>query len=147
MAPFPALPPDRPRGFPIDGHHALRHTGQRRHPGHETALELVRVERGEDVAQVVVGRRSIGERPEPAEKVELLFAEAGNIDEGIGTRQHREERQKQDLVQRIHDLAALARIGHFLEMIEKNYRLEERFAVRCRTAHDHPSLSESRGSS
>jgi len=33
-----------------------------------------------------VGRRSIGERPEPAEKVELLFAEAGNIDEGIGIR-------------------------------------------------------------
>ena len=96
---------------------------------------------------IVVRGRSIGERAESAEQVQLLVAKPGDIDERIGARQHREERQKQDFIQRIHDLAALAWIGHILEMIEKNQCFAERFAVRRRAVHAHPRRSEYRASS
>jgi hypothetical protein len=39
--------------------HIGRHTGQPRHPRHEASLELLGVERRQNVAEVVVGRRSV----------------------------------------------------------------------------------------
>ena len=77
----------------------------------------------------------------------LLVAEAGDFDEGIASRQHREERQKQYLIERIHDLAALAWVGQVVEMIEKDNCLEECFVVCRRVLHDLTLLTESRGSS
>jgi hypothetical protein len=47
---------------------------------------------------------------EPTQKIELLLAESGNFDERLGSRQHREQTQKQDLLERIEHLAGLARI-------------------------------------
>ena len=62
-------------------------------PGDEAALELLGIERGEDIAEVIVRRRTIAERPEAAQKRELLVAEAGDIGEGFRPRQHRQQAQ------------------------------------------------------
>ena len=72
---------------------------------------MLSVERREDIAEVIVRGRPIPELAEPAQKIELLLAEQCDIDEGLGPGQHRQQAQKQDLVQRISDLAALPRIG------------------------------------
>jgi hypothetical protein len=101
-------------GLPINRDHALRHSDQRRDPGNETALELLRVEGGEDIAEVVMRRRAGEKRQETAEEFALLAAEPGDIDEGFGSRQHREERQQQYLIERIHHLAALAMVGQII---------------------------------
>jgi len=134
-------------GLAVNRHHALRHADQRGGPGHETALELLRVEGGEDVAEMIVRRRAVEEWTEAPEQVEFHATESGDIDEGFGSGQHREQRQQEYLLERIHDLAALSRIRHILEMIEKCDRIAKRPAVFCYIIHDHPPKCESRGSS
>jgi two-component system cell cycle sensor histidine kinase PleC len=52
-----------------------------------------------------------------------------DIDEGFGPGQHREQRQQEHLIKRIHDLAALAWIRHVLEMVEKYNRLAKSTAM------------------
>src|SRR5215470_6728340 len=47
------------RRLAVDGDHIGWHTGQRRHPRYEASLELLGVERRQNVAEVVVGRRSV----------------------------------------------------------------------------------------
>ena len=96
------------RGLAIDGDHPRRHPGQRGDPGDEAALELLGVQRGEDIAEVIVRRRAIPERPEAAQKLKLLDAEAGDIGEGLRPGQHGEQTQQQDLIERIGHLAGLA---------------------------------------
>jgi hypothetical protein len=56
-------------------------------------LEFLGVERGEDVAQLVMRRRAIRERSEPAQKRALLRPEAGDFHEALGPRQHRQQAQ------------------------------------------------------
>lgn len=46
-----------------------------------------------DVAQVIVGRRALGEGPKPAQQIELLVAETGYIGDGFSARQHRKQAQ------------------------------------------------------
>src|ERR1700690_4153629 len=101
----------------VDRHHALRNADQRGDPGHEAALEVLRVERGEDVAEMVVRWRTVEEWPEASQKLQFHVAKPGDIDEGFGPGQHREQRQQEHLIERIRDLAALTRIRHILEMI------------------------------
>ena len=55
----------------IDGDHFGRDPSLRRDPGDEATLERPGVERGQDVAQVVVRRRSIRKRPERLKKTSL----------------------------------------------------------------------------
>ena len=43
----------------LDGHHPFGNPDQGRHPGDETALERLRVQGGENVAQVIVRRRAL----------------------------------------------------------------------------------------
>ena len=64
-------------------------------------LEFLGVERGEDVAGLIMRRRAIGERPEPAQKRELLRPEAGDFHEALGPRQHRQQAQQQHLIERV----------------------------------------------
>ena len=61
--------------------------------------------------------RSVAKRSEPAQKLELLVAEPGDVDEGFRPRQHAEQAQQQHLVERIHHLAALARVRQIPEML------------------------------
>ncbi len=105
-----------PRGLAIDGDHPFRRSGQRGDPGDEAALELLGVEDGQDVAEMVVCRRAVLERAEAAQKPKLLAAEQGDIGEGLGPGQHGEQAEKQDLVERICYLALLARILQILEI-------------------------------
>ena len=103
----------------------------------ETALEGFGIERRQDVAEVVVrGRSKLGtrpceagmgswrrgavpERPEAAQKLALLLAEASGVDDRLGSRQHGQQAQQQDLVQPIHHLAALPWIRQITEMLQK----------------------------
>ena len=132
------------RGLAIDGDHPLRHPGQRGDPGDEAALELLGVERGQDIAEVIVRRRAILERAEAAQKLELLVAEEGDIDEGLRPGQHREQTQQQHLVERVRHLALLARVRQILEMTQKNNRLVKCRTVRRRVVHRRPPPIESR---
>src|SRR5215813_8388246 len=81
---------------------------------------------------MIVRRRSVGERPEAAQQRELLLAETRNVSEGLRSRQHREQAQEQDLLERINDLAGLSMVRHILEKREKNRRLDQRRANRFR---------------
>src|SRR3954453_5785997 len=98
------------RGLAIDGDHLGRRSDQRGDPSDEAPLERLGVNRGEDVAQVIMRRRPIAKRPEAAQKRELLRPEPGDIDKGLGPGQHCEQRQHQHLVERIYHLASLARV-------------------------------------
>src|ERR1700722_19387711 len=118
---FPAGPAHR---LALDRHHSGRHTDQRGSPGDETTLELLRVEGGEDVAVVIV-RWGGGEKwPGEAEEGGVDTIKTGDINEGFGSGQHREQREQENLFERIHDLSALAMVRHILEMIEEYDRLE-----------------------
>ena len=99
-------------------------------PRDKAALELLGIERGKDVAEVIVRRRPIAKRPEPAQQFQLLLAEAGDIDEGLRSSQHREQRQQQHLVERVDHLAGLAAVRQITEMNQKTNRLAKRAAVR-----------------
>jgi hypothetical protein len=75
----------------IDGNHIGRRAGQRSHPGHEALLELVGVESGKNVAELIVRGRTVAKRPKPAQKAEFLLAKQGNIDERFRSAQYREQ--------------------------------------------------------
>ena len=95
-------------GLTIDRHYAGWHTGQRTNPRDEALLELLWVEGGKDIAEVIVRRRTIEERPEPPEAFELPAPEACDFDKGFRARENRDEREQKHLAERISDLAALA---------------------------------------
>ena len=95
---------------------------ERRNPGDEAASERLGVERGEDVAEMIMRRRAVLERPEAAQQRKLLFAKASHVGEGLGSRQHGEQTQKQNLVERIEDLAGLPMVRHIFEIGKKNSR-------------------------
>ena len=87
--------------------HPGRSAGQRRHPGDEAPLEFLGVERGEDVAELIMRRRAIRERPEPAQKRALLRPEAGDFHEALGPSQDRQQAQQQHLIKPVDHLATL----------------------------------------
>ncbi len=94
-------------------------------------LEALRIHRGEDGAKLVVRRRAVAKRPKPAQKLKLLLAEPGDINDGLSPRQHRKQEQQQHFVEGIDHLAALPRIRKIFKMIQKN----NRFAETARTLH------------
>jgi hypothetical protein len=113
------------RRLAVDGDHIRRHADQLGDPGDEATLEFRRVEGRENVAEVVVRRRSIAERQEAAKKLDLLLAEPRDIDEGFRSGKHSEQAQQQHLFERIDHLAALPRIRKIRKTLQKN----KRFAV------------------
>src|SRR5258707_7514262 len=88
------------QGLAVDGDHIRRHADQLGDPGDEATLEFRSVERRENVAEVVVRRRSITKRQEPAKKLDLLLAEPRDIDERFRYRQHSEQAQHLHLFER-----------------------------------------------
>ena len=93
------------------GHDLGRGSGERGGSGYKATLERRSIERGQDTAEMIVGRGAVRERSETAQKGELLFAEAGHVGDRLGPGQHGEKVQQQDLVEPVDDLAALARVG------------------------------------
>src|SRR6266571_3135361 len=63
----------------VNGDHAFRHPGQRRHPGDEAALELLRIEGCKNVAKVIMAGCPVQKWPEPTQKGDLLLAEPCDI--------------------------------------------------------------------
>ncbi len=64
---------------------------------------------------------AVPERPEAAQKLALLLAEAGDVDDRLGSSEHGQKAQQQDLVQPIHRLPALPWIRQITEMPQKNH--------------------------
>jgi hypothetical protein len=77
-----------PQGLAIEGDHISRRPGQWSDPSDEAALEFLGVERREDV-EVIMRGSTVAKWPEPTQKIELLLAEPGNVDERLGSRQDR----------------------------------------------------------
>ncbi len=71
---------------------------------------------GEGIADAIMRRRPIKEWAEPAQKCQLPVAEAGDVGNGFRPGQHRQQRQEQHLVERIHHLRSLTRIRQIIEM-------------------------------
>ncbi len=72
-----------PRGLAVDGDHPLRRAGQCRYPGQEAAMELLGVQHGQDVAEMVVCRGGVRQRSEAAQQFPFIRAEQGDIDQGL----------------------------------------------------------------
>ena len=104
-------------------------------PGDETPAEGLRVERGEDVAEMIMRRRPACERPKAAQESELLLAKTRDVGEGLGPCQYGQQAQEQDLVERINDLARLPMVRHVFEISKKNRRLGQRRAITSRLSH------------
>ena len=98
------------RGFAINGDNTCGNARHRADPGDEAALELIGVERREDIAEVIMRRRAILERAEPAEQLKLLGAEKCDLREAFRASQHGKQAQQQNLIQRVGHLAKLAMV-------------------------------------
>ena len=81
----------------------------RMRPGDKATQEGLAVQRGDNVAQMVVARRPIGEATEAAQQPELPLAEARNVNP-FRPRMNRQQRQEQDFIQRIGHFAGLPMI-------------------------------------
>src|SRR3954447_21054543 len=89
-------------------------------------------------------RRFIFERSEAAQKVKLLDAEQGDLDEVVGSGQHRKQAQQQDLVERVGHLALLTRILEVIEMTQKYNGFTKGRTAHGRAVHGRSPSSESR---
>jgi hypothetical protein len=65
--------------------------GHRSQPGDRAALKLVGIKSGEDVANPIMRWRSVAKGTETAQQRQFLFAEAGNVRNGLGSRQNGEQ--------------------------------------------------------
>src|SRR5262249_3772260 len=106
----------------VEGDHICRYADQFGNPGDEAALKFCGVEGCENVAEMVVRRRSIPERQEPAKQRDLLLTKSRDIDEGFCPGKHGEQTQQQYLIKRIDDLAALPRVRKIRKITQKNNR-------------------------
>ncbi len=114
------------RRLAVDGDDVGGRLGQRRHPGNEAALERLRVERGEDIAELVMRGRAVLEGPEAAQEVDLRLAKERNFGERLGAGENGEQAQQQDFIERINHFALLPAIRHVLEILQKNRGLGQR---------------------
>lgn len=86
-------------------------------PGDEAAPKRAGVERGQDVAQMIVRRRAALAGAEPAQKLDLPLAEPSDVCEGLSPGANRKEAQKQSLIERIDHFPRLPAVRHVLEKI------------------------------
>jgi hypothetical protein len=108
-----------------DGDHVGGDAGQRGDPADEASLKLLRIQRGEHLAEPVMVSRSIGKGPEARQKIELVLPELCDCGERLGPGQHRQQGQQQDLAERVDYLAELPWVLQIREMIQKNNTLQE----------------------
>ena len=94
-----------PQRLAVDGDEIGPERCERAGPGDEAALELFGVESREQIAELIVRRRAVLERSEPAQERELPLAELRDLDPALRAGQHRQQAQQQHLVEPIPDLA------------------------------------------
>ncbi len=73
-------------GLAVNRDDTAGNAGLRRHPRDETVLELLGIQRREDIADPVMRWRSVTERAEPAQQGKPFGAEPGDVGEGFCTR-------------------------------------------------------------
>ena len=69
-----------PRGLAVDGDRLEPRFRQRRDLSRKTAPEGCGIERGEEVAEMIVARRPVGERQEPAKMVEFFWPDEAPLE-------------------------------------------------------------------
>jgi hypothetical protein len=127
----------------VDGDDALRNADQRGHPGNKAALEVIGIQGGEDIAQMIMRRRAFAERTEPAQQSQLLLAEAGDVGDGFRPGDHRQQTQQKHLRERVFHLRQLPTIGQIFEIAQKNNRLGDRRRIASRSIHPgHPRAKQ-----
>ena len=90
-----------------------------------------------------MGWRAFAKWPEPAQHVQLLVAEAGDVGNGFRPGQHGEQAKQQHLVERIHHLRALPMVRQILEIAQKDNRLGNRLAIGAPGIHrNHPPANQ-----
>ena len=94
---------------------------------------------------MIVGWRAFAVRTETPRKSKPFDAKEGDLCKAIRASQHRNQAQKQYLIERVGHLTGLARVGKRLEIPQKNNSLVESRACPRRAA-DAPQ-TESRGTS
>jgi hypothetical protein len=104
---------------------------------------LLSVEGGEDIAEVIMRRGPRGKGTKSTQKGQLLVAEQRNIDDRLRTGQNRQKTQQQHLVERVHHLAALARIRQITEILQKDNSFAKRTKTRRYPVHPDPPSSDS----
>jgi hypothetical protein len=133
-----------PHRLAVDGDHLGGNPGPRRNPADEAALEFLRIQRSEDVAEMVVGRRPVAKRQKAPQQLQLLGPEPGDIGEGLRPGQHRQQAQQKNLIQRIHHLAGLSRVRKIIKILQKNKPFPNRSVHRHRRLpcqiRGHPSI-------
>ncbi len=129
-----------PERLAVDRDDILGEAHQGGRPGDEAALELLRVQHREDVAELVVRGRSGREGAETTQKIQLVIAVSGDLDPALAAGQHTQEREQQHLVQRIEHLGALARVLQIFETLQKFNDLIERRQGLLRSARHRPHL-------
>jgi hypothetical protein len=130
-------------GLTVDGDHFGRNPRLRRDPGDEATLEGLGVQRGENVTEVIVRRRSILERSEASEQSQFQPAESGDVGDRLRPGYEGEQAQQQNLVQRIFDLAALSGVRQILEITEEDDCFAKRPDFISRILHRTPPIGES----
>ena len=86
----------------VDGDDASIQTCQARDPGDEARLELLGVEDGEDVAELVVRWGLILEWPEATQQRQLLLAVLGDLDPTLASRDDPQQHEQQNQIGRAH---------------------------------------------
>jgi hypothetical protein len=112
-----------PHSLAIDGDGRWRHADLIRDPGDKAASKGFWIEGRKNVAKMIMGRYTVFEGAEPAQQVELVVAEPGDVDDRLGASQNSQQTQKKDFIERIANLAALAMIRQILKMLQKNNTL------------------------
>jgi hypothetical protein len=126
-----------------DSNHLCRHPCLRGDPRNEATPEHLGVERGQNIAEVIVRGRPILEASEALEQGQLQPAKLGDIGNRLRPGDHGQQTQQQNLTERIFDLSGLPRITQPLEIAEKHNRFVERFPLDGRTFHSYPPIGES----
>ena len=130
-------------GLAVDRDQFGRNSGQRRDPGDKATPERLGVERGQDVAQVVVRRRSVLEGSEASEKGQLVPAEPGYIRDRLRPGDDGEQAQQQNLIERIFDLAALPNVRQISEIAQEDDCFAKRPDFLGRSLHRNPPIGKS----
>src|SRR5205085_10165850 len=88
-------------------------------PGGKAVLEGTGGQVAEDVAEVVVGRDTGGQgQAQPAQPALLGAAEGGHVLEALGPRQHRAQRDGQEVAQPVAEEPRVARVGYGGEVVQ-----------------------------
>ena len=86
--------------------------------------------KGQNIAEVIVGWGAVDEGAETAGADPASSPQEGDGGDRLGPRKHRKQTEKQDLVQRIGDLALLSGIVEIIEMVQENDCLIKRCLYR-----------------